>query len=190
MKIHSEITRKPLGKINDIGNLKANIAYLKREITDLKEDNHELKERLIITKKHSKQLDQTIIRLKLELNNLDPHRMHKKKVKPTWPVLLEIVRLVFTEQIGDKLLQDFHTTKFRGRDNSVLPRQVFMYFADLYYLGTLQTIGNYCGHRDHTTVLHAKKTINDLLEYQDYVKLVVGNVQQMIDNLSEDLENK
>jgi chromosomal replication initiation ATPase DnaA len=190
MKIHSEITRKPLGKINDIGNLKAEIAYLKREIAELKEDNLELRERLSMTKKHSKQLDQNIIRLKLELNNLDPKRIHKKKVKPTWPVLLEIVRLVFTEQIGDDLLQDFHTSKFRGRDNSVLPRQVFMYFADLYYLGTLQSIGKFCGHRDHTTVLHAKRTINDLLEYEDYVKLVVGNVQEMIDNLSDDIENK
>lgn len=44
------------------------------------------------------------------------------------------------------------------------PRQICMYFAKKYTKLPLSTIGQYCGNKDHATVLHACRVISDLYE--------------------------
>ena len=44
------------------------------------------------------------------------------------------------------------------------PRQICMYFAKKYTKLPLNTIGQNCGNKDHATVLHACRVINDLYE--------------------------
>lgn len=44
------------------------------------------------------------------------------------------------------------------------PRQICMYFAKKYTKLPLNTIGQACGNKDHATVLHACRVINDLYE--------------------------
>ncbi|MDD4848752.1 MAG: helix-turn-helix domain-containing protein, partial [Bacteroidales bacterium] len=46
----------------------------------------------------------------------------------------------------------------------VQARQLVMYFAKEYTKSSLANIGNYCGQRDHATVLHALRTVNNLRE--------------------------
>jgi hypothetical protein len=46
----------------------------------------------------------------------------------------------------------------------VQARQVSMYFAKMKTLHTLSIIGSYNGGKDHATVLHACKTITNLIE--------------------------
>lgn len=43
------------------------------------------------------------------------------------------------------------------------PRQIAMYFAKNKRLGSLAAIGKYFGGFDHATVLHADKTINNIM---------------------------
>ena len=46
----------------------------------------------------------------------------------------------------------------------VQARQLIMYFAKKYTKYSLATIGMHCGNKDHATVLHACKTINNLID--------------------------
>ena len=68
---------------------------------------------------------------------------------------------------------DTLTSKTRKRE-IVQARQLVMYFAKEYTKSSLALIGTYCGNKDHATVLHAVRTINNLLEtdkqFRGYVK--------------------
>jgi chromosomal replication initiator protein len=46
----------------------------------------------------------------------------------------------------------------------VLPRQMVMYFCRKFTLASYKSIGNEVGKKDHVTVIHACKTVNNLVE--------------------------
>ncbi|MEM7055596.1 MAG: chromosomal replication initiator protein DnaA, partial [Bacteroidota bacterium] len=46
----------------------------------------------------------------------------------------------------------------------VIARQVVMYLAKQYTNHSLKSIGYYCGGRDHSTVIHALQSVNDMLD--------------------------
>jgi len=58
----------------------------------------------------------------------------------------------------------------------VQTRQVSMYFAKLYIKSSLAKIGQAHGGKDHATVLHAVKTVNNLI---DTDKLFRRQIQQL-----------
>jgi len=68
---------------------------------------------------------------------------------------------------------DTLNSKTRKRE-IVQARQLVMYFAKEYTKSSLAMIGTHCGNKDHATVLHAVRTINNLLEtdkqFRGYVK--------------------
>jgi chromosomal replication initiator protein len=64
-----------------------------------------------------------------------------------------------------------------------LPRQVCMYLARELTRHSLEEIGGYFGGRDHTTVMHAKRSI-DLLRQQD------PQLQATLDLITQELSNK
>ena len=68
---------------------------------------------------------------------------------------------------------DILNSKTRKRE-IVQARQLVMYFAKEYTKSSLAMIGMHCGNKDHATVLHAVRTINNLLEtdkqFRGYVK--------------------
>jgi len=70
--------------------------------------------------------------------------------------ILDVVTKHYNVRITD--LQ----SKKRSR-SIAFPRQVCMYFARALTRHSLEEIGGYFGGRDHTTVLHANRTIEDLL---------------------------
>ena len=66
------------------------------------------------------------------------------------------------------------------RREVVTARQLAMYFAKKHTKASLASIGAQCGKRDHATVLHAYKTVNNLLETDKNFKLMVEELEKKI----------
>ncbi|MCR4738374.1 MAG: chromosomal replication initiator protein DnaA [Bacteroidales bacterium] len=60
----------------------------------------------------------------------------------------------------------------------VQARQLSMYFAKKYTKLPLSLIGAYCGNKDHATVLHACRTINNLYETEKKMKMYVDDIDK------------
>jgi chromosomal replication initiator protein len=73
--------------------------------------------------------------------------------QPTIQAILETVTSYYDIKLGDLLSK-------RRHKSIALPRQVGMWLARKYTRYSLEEIGGYFGGRDHTTVMHAIKTIN------------------------------
>ncbi len=70
-------------------------------------------------------------------------------------------------------------SKTRKRE-IVIARHVAMYLAKQYTNHSLQSIGDYCGGRDHSTVLHAIQTINNMLSTEHKFKLVLEELKRKV----------
>jgi chromosomal replication initiator protein len=75
-------------------------------------------------------------------------------------------RVVTIQQIIDAVVRFYNVRlsdlQSKKRHKSIaLPRQVCMYLARQRTRYSLEEIGGYFGGRDHTTVMHAIRTIND-----------------------------
>ena len=62
----------------------------------------------------------------------------------------------------------------------VQARQIAMFFAKNLTKDSLQTIGDGIGNKDHATVLHASKTINNLIDTNRQFKLQVEEIERLI----------
>jgi chromosomal replication initiator protein len=74
-------------------------------------------------------------------------------------------RIVSIQQIIDQVVRFYNVRlsdlQSKKRHKSIaLPRQVCMYFARQKTRYSLEEIGGYFGGRDHTTVLHAVRTVD------------------------------
>ncbi len=76
-----------------------------------------------------------------------------------------------------KISTDTINAKTRKRE-IVQARQLSMYFAKKYTKQPLSIIGAYCGNKDHATVLHACRTINNLYETDKKMKLYVDDIDK------------
>ena len=56
----------------------------------------------------------------------------------------------------------YRFVKIKTRKNIVQARQLAMYFSKQLTKSSLANIGAQCGEKDHATVLHACKTVNNL----------------------------
>lgn len=70
-------------------------------------------------------------------------------------------------------------SKARKREIA-LPRQLSMYFSKEYTSATYAKIGNETGGRDHTTVMHACKTVKNHLEVDKEIKKYVKELKEKI----------
>ena len=62
----------------------------------------------------------------------------------------------------------------------VEPRQICMYLiADMTNM-PLETVGNICGGRDHTTVMHARDKIERLMSSASRIKTAVEDIRSMV----------
>jgi chromosomal replication initiator protein len=69
----------------------------------------------------------------------------------------------------------------KGRKREIVQaRQLIMYFAKKHSNSSLQSIGLQCGNRDHATVLHACKTVTDLLDSDKNFKTYVDDLSRRI----------
>lgn len=69
------------------------------------------------------------------------------------------------------------------RREIVQPRQIIMYFAKKYTKASLQAIGAMCGGKDHSTVLHACRNIEDLKQTDKQIRVYVEEIDKKL-NLS------
>ena len=56
------------------------------------------------------------------------------------------------------------------------PRQIAMYLAYIWGTGPLSKIGRHVGYRDHTTVLHAIRTISQLLLLDHAISEAIADI--------------
>ncbi len=62
----------------------------------------------------------------------------------------------------------------------VIARQTAMYFAKEYTNLSLKTIGYHFGNRDHSTVIHAITSVNDMMEIDKKFKSTVTEIQKKL----------
>ena len=70
-------------------------------------------------------------------------------------------------------------SKTRKRE-IVQARQLAMYFSKKHTKSSLATIGIHCGNKDHATVLHACKTVNNLIETDKQFRVYVEELDKKI----------
>jgi chromosomal replication initiation ATPase DnaA len=64
---------------------------------------------------------------------------------------------------------------YTREDESVIPRQVLQYFLYMQPGWTLERIGLHTGIRDHTTVIHSRNLVRNMLGISDPVFVQVYN---------------
>jgi chromosomal replication initiator protein len=74
---------------------------------------------------------------------------------------------------------DLLKSKTRKRE-VVQARQLAMYFSKNLTKSSLSNIGIHCGGKDHATVLHACRTVNNLMETDKKFKTYVSDIQKRI----------
>ena len=70
-------------------------------------------------------------------------------------------------------------SKTRKRD-IVQARQLAMFFSKKHTKSSLATIGLHCGNKDHATVLHACRTVNNLIETDKQFRTYVEEIEKRI----------
>ncbi len=74
---------------------------------------------------------------------------------------------------------DHLNSKTRKRE-IVQARQLAMYFSKKHTKSSLATIGLHCGNKDHATVLHACRTVNNLIETDKQFRNYVEEIEKKI----------
>jgi len=62
----------------------------------------------------------------------------------------------------------------------VQARQLAMFFSKRMTKSSLSSIGLHCGNKDHATVLHACRTVNNLIETDKQFKAYVDELEKKI----------
>ena len=74
---------------------------------------------------------------------------------------------------------DVLNSKTRKRE-IVQARQLAMYFSKMHTKNSLSTIGLHCGNKDHATVLHACRTVNNLIETDKQFRVYVDDIDKKL----------
>jgi chromosomal replication initiator protein len=74
---------------------------------------------------------------------------------------------------------DMINSKTRKRE-IVLARQIAMFFSKKFTKSSLATIGIHCGNKDHATVLHACRTVNNLIDTDKQFRVYVDDIEKKI----------
>ncbi len=70
-------------------------------------------------------------------------------------------------------------SKTRKRE-IVQARQLAMYFSKQLTKSSLAHIGKHCGNKDHATVLHACKTVNNLSDTDKRFKGYISDIEKRL----------
>lgn len=92
-------------------------------------------------------------------------------------ISIDIIQKIVSEYFG--LTVDSMISNTRKR-NIVQARQLAMYFAKNHTKASLTTIGLQCGNKDHATVLHACKTVMNLIDTDKDYKKYVDDLEKKI----------
>ena len=92
---------------------------------------------------------------------------------PTIEVIIEAVTRYYDVKVTDLLSK-------RRHKSIALPRQVCMFLARRHTRYSLEEIGGYFGGRDHTTVMHAVKTINARCDNDPSLNRDVSRLEEQV----------
>ncbi|MCD6092082.1 MAG: chromosomal replication initiator protein DnaA [Bacteroidales bacterium] len=92
-------------------------------------------------------------------------------------ISIEYIQKVVCEYFSLPL--DVINSKTRKRE-IVQARQLAMFFSKKHTKSSLATIGQHCGNKDHATVLHAVKTINNLVDTDKKFRTYVDDLDKKI----------
>jgi len=92
-------------------------------------------------------------------------------------ISIDYIQKVVSEYFG--LTIDQMNSKTRKR-NIVQARQLSMYFAKQHTKASLTSIGLQCGNKDHATVLHACKTVQNLIDTDKEFRVYVDDLGKKI----------
>ena len=101
-------------------------------------------------------------------------------------ILQEEARLTITVEKIQKKVSDYHHLHLadmvsrRRPTNIAFPRQIAMYLSRLLTNLSLKEIGDAFGGRDHGTVIHACKSVEDRMELEESVKHTVDYLQSQL----------
>lgn len=85
------------------------------------------------------------------------------------------------ETVSDYFDLDVETLKSKTRKRHIVQaRQISMYFAKKYTKASLASIGSHTGKRDHSTVLHACRTVDNLTSTDKEFKKFVDDLQKKL----------
>lgn len=105
-------------------------------------------------------------------------QMIDKYVKSTTrEISIDYIQKIVCDYFGIPV--DQIASKTRKRE-IVQVRQLSMYFAKKMTNSSLSTIGQHCGKKDHATVLHACRTINNLIETDPKFRANVEEIHKKI----------
>ena len=83
--------------------------------------------------------------------------------------------------VGEHFAIEVDQMKAKTRKRAIVQaRQIAMYFSKEMTRHSLKTIGSYFGGRDHSTVIHALQTVNDLISTDKYFKQNVVEIRKRI----------
>lgn len=105
-------------------------------------------------------------------------QMIDKYVKVTAKeITIDYIQKVVCDYFG--LTIDVINSSTRHRE-IVQARQLIMYYAKKYTKYSLSTIGLYCGNKNHATVLHACRTVNNLMDTDKQFKIQAEKIERII----------
>ncbi len=103
-----------------------------------------------------------------------PSKKHPKKA-----ISISYIRDIVADYLDiNKSLYEAKTRK----GEIVKMRQIAMYFSKLYTKASLATIGYAIGGKDHSTVLHACRTVRNIYETDKYFKSQIDEINQILIN--------
>ena len=83
--------------------------------------------------------------------------------------------------VGDHLNISIELIKSKTRKREVVQaRQISMFFSKKLTNSSLSVIGKHFGNRDHSTVIHACQTVNDLVETDKEYSNLMNELQKII----------
>jgi chromosomal replication initiator protein len=119
-------------------------------------------------------LNRKSITMELALQMID------KFVKNTTrEISIDFIQIVVSDYFNLPL--DLLKSKTRKRE-VVQARQIAMFFAKSMTKSSLASIGLQCGGKDHATVLHACRTVNNLLETDKKFRVYIDEIEKKIGN--------
>ncbi|MEO1449999.1 MAG: helix-turn-helix domain-containing protein, partial [Bacteroidota bacterium] len=85
------------------------------------------------------------------------------------------------EVVGAHFSVEVEQLKAKTRKRAIVQaRQIAMYFAKEMTRHSLKSIGLHFGGRDHSTVIHALQTVNDLIATDKYIKQNVTDIRKRL----------
>ena len=85
--------------------------------------------------------------------------------------------------VSDYFQMDIQTLQSKTRKRHIVQaRQIAMYFAKKFTKASLASIGTQIGRRDHATVLHACKTVDNLSFTDKQFRKYVEDLNQKLSN--------